>query len=53
MKKIRIKVRNKELDGLEDMLYCELTDLQEVLAKKRVRKLWRRMVKEYDKENKR
>lgn len=48
-KKISVTVKNKHLDALEDLLYCELTDEQKVKYKKQAKKLWTAIVKAYDK----
>ena len=48
-KKITAIVKNKQLDALEDLLYCELTDEQKEKSIKDVNKLWILLVRAYDK----
>ena len=48
-KKITVIVKNKQLDALEDLLYCELTDEQKEKSIKNAKKLWTLLVKAYDK----
>jgi hypothetical protein len=50
MKKVTITVSNKQLDSLEDLLYCENT--QEEFEKKTeiCKELWTNLVKEFDRE---
>ena len=48
-KKITVVVKNKQLDALEDLLYCELTDEQKEKSIKDAKKLWKLLVKAYDK----
>lgn len=48
-KKITVTVKNKQLDALEDLLYCELTDEQKIKQTKQAKKLWAALVKAYDK----
>ena len=51
-KKITVIVKNKQLDALEDLLYCELTDEQKEKSIKNAKKLWTLLVKAYDKKKK-
>ncbi len=46
---IIVTVKNKHLDALEDLLYCELTDEQKVKYTKQAKKLWTTLVKAYNK----
>lgn len=46
---ITVTVKNKYLDDLEDLLYCELTDEQREKSIKGAKKLWTLLVKAYDK----
>lgn len=48
-KKITITVKNKHLDALEDLLYCNLTEDKKEKYSKQVKKLWTVLVKAYDK----
>lgn len=50
-KKITVKVKNKQLDTLEDLLFAELTDEETTRKKEQVKKLWAALVKAYDKKN--
>ena len=44
MKTLKIRVANAELNALEDLLYCVLNKRQERDARKKVCKLWNRLV---------
>lgn len=48
-KKIVVTVKNKQLDALEDLLYCKQTDEQKMKSTKQAKKLWTALVKSYDK----
>lgn len=49
-KKITVKVKNKELDALEDFLTIEFKNKKdEEKARKRCLELWGRLVRKYDK----
>jgi hypothetical protein len=48
-KRINVTVKNKQLDALEDLLYCKLTDEQKIKYTKQAKKLWTTLVKAYDK----
>lgn len=48
-KKITVVVKNKQLDALEDFAYCVLTEAQIAECRKPAKKLWRTLVKAYDK----
>ena len=51
MKKITIKVSNRELRMLENLIYDDkMTYIEGVWTKEKVKKLWRRMVREFVKE---
>ena len=49
MKKITIKVKNKELNALENYLVMEMTKKQKKKAKRLCLTLWGKLVKQYDK----
>lgn len=48
-KKITAIVKSKQLDALEDLIFCELTDEQKEKSIKDAKKLWTLLVKAYDK----
>ena len=48
-KKIIVVIKNKHLNALEDLLYCELTDVKNEKCTKQAKKLWRTLIKAYDK----
>ena len=50
MKNITIKVKNKELDALENYLMIKLSKKEKKKAKKQCVKLWGKLVREYDKD---
>lgn len=47
-KTITVKIRNKHLDALEDLLFAELTEEQKEKNIKQATKLWKTLVKKYD-----
>lgn len=49
MKKVTIEVTNEELDALEDLLVCKLTDDQVQAYRVLCLNLWGKLVREYDK----
>ena len=49
MKSIKLKVKNKWLNALEDLLYAELNDKEAAKNRKTAAKLWHKLVKAYDK----
>ena len=44
MKTLKVRVANQELNALEDLLYCVLNKRQDREARKKVCKLWGRLV---------
>ncbi len=48
-KKITITVKNKHLNALEDLLFCDLPEGKKLKYTKRAKKLWTALVKKYDK----
>ncbi len=46
---IIVTIKNKHLDALEDLLYCELTQKKKVKYSKQAKKLWVTLVKAYNK----
>ena len=48
-KKITVTLKNKQLNALEDLLYCNLNPMKKIKYTKRVKKLWTRLVNAYDK----
>lgn len=48
MKLIKVKIKNKWLNALEDLIFCELNEKEFNQAKKESKKLWLQLVKEYD-----
>jgi len=51
-KKITVTIKNKQLEALEDLLYCELTQERKVKHVKQLKRLWTILVKAYDKKEK-
>ncbi|MCG9910878.1 MAG: hypothetical protein MH137_06200 [Flavobacteriales bacterium] len=49
MKSIKVKVINKWLNALEDVLFAELTEEEALRKRKQATKLWRSLVKAHDK----
>jgi len=45
---IRVKVKNKQLNALEDLLYVELSEEQKEKYIKKAKKLWGKLVRAYD-----
>lgn len=52
MKLLKVRVANPELDALEDLLYCVLSKRKERNARKKVSRLWRKLVCAWDKPSK-
>jgi hypothetical protein len=50
MREINVKVKNNELDALENYLMIKLSKKEKKKAKKRCIKLWGKLVREYDKD---
>jgi hypothetical protein len=48
-KKIKVKIKNKHLNALEDLLFCNLSKSKEEKYIKKSKKLWTTLVKAYDK----
>ena len=48
-KRLTVVIPNAELDALEDLVYCELSDADEAKARRLSARLWNRLVKECDK----
>jgi histidinol phosphatase-like enzyme len=46
---VKVEIRNKQLDALEDLLYCKLTKKEEEDARKQVIKLWHSLIDAYEK----
>ncbi len=51
MKTIKVKIKNKWLNALEYLLYCELNEEEKAKAIKQSQKLWHVLVRVYDKKN--
>jgi hypothetical protein len=49
IRKIKIKVRNSELDALEDLLFSELSESERKKLTKKCLKLFGRLVEKFDK----
>ena len=47
-RKITVKVKNKELDALENFLVIKMSKKNKKKAKKQCIKLWAKLVKKYD-----
>ena len=47
-RKITVKVKNKELDALENFLVIKISKKDKKKAKKQCIKLWGKLVKKYD-----
>ena len=47
-REVRVKVANAELDALEDILFCVLTDREYTKAHRLAKKLWIRLCRAYD-----
>ena len=45
---ISVKIDNKQLDALEDLLLCELSKSEEEKARAQIKKLWQLLVVAYD-----
>ncbi len=48
-KKIKVTVKNKQLNALEDLLYCITSKAEKEKNKKLAKKLWTKLVTAYDK----
>lgn len=46
-----VTIKNKHLDALENLLYCELTQKKKIKYSKQAKKLWTTLVKAYDKKS--
>lgn len=47
-KLITVKIQNKQLDALEDLLFCELSKTEKEKAIKDAKKLWQVLVEAFD-----
>ncbi len=52
MKKIKVKIKNKWLNALEDFLTAQLNEEQTAKHKRATMKLWKALVAAWDKEKK-
>ncbi len=48
-KKITVRVKNKHLDALEDLLFSENTEEQKIKYTNQAKKLWKALVEAWDK----
>ena len=45
---VKVEISEKQLDALEDLLYCKLTKKNEESARKQLKKLWYSLIDAYE-----